>query len=210
MFSQIIASQSGLSRDVQGDVRQLSELVTSVTPQVTQTLGEGRAMEEGFAEATFAGATDLTPSGTAVDIVDGLAILEEYAATVYGGNPVIHVPRGVGTRLFARHAIVRGARTLETGLGSLVAAGAGYADITGPSDPATGATWMFATGTVLVHRGAIKDTDPAMILGTQPNINEWWSLVERVYNVGVECFVAAVEVTATACCGSGGVDGGSP
>ncbi|ETK16845.1 putative methyl-accepting chemotaxis protein [Pseudomonas sp. FH4] len=44
MFSQIIASQSGLSRDVQGDVRQLSELVTSVTPQVTQTLGEGRAM----------------------------------------------------------------------------------------------------------------------------------------------------------------------
>lgn len=44
MFSQIIASQSGLSRDVQGDVRQLSELITSVTPQVTQTLGEGRAM----------------------------------------------------------------------------------------------------------------------------------------------------------------------
>lgn len=44
MFSQIIASQSGLSRDVQGDVRQLSELVTSVTPQVTQTLGDGRAM----------------------------------------------------------------------------------------------------------------------------------------------------------------------
>ncbi|NMX65821.1 methyl-accepting chemotaxis protein [Pseudomonas sp. WS 5059] len=44
MFSQIIASQSGLSRDVQSDVRQLSDLVTSVTPQVTQALGEGRAM----------------------------------------------------------------------------------------------------------------------------------------------------------------------
>ncbi|WP_455912054.1 methyl-accepting chemotaxis protein [Pseudomonas putida] len=44
MLSQIIASQSGLSRDPQGDLRQLSELVTSVTPQVTQTLGEGRAM----------------------------------------------------------------------------------------------------------------------------------------------------------------------
>ncbi|SDU81868.1 methyl-accepting chemotaxis protein [Pseudomonas mucidolens] len=44
MFSQIIASQSGLSRDSQSDVRQLSELITSVTPQVTQTLGEGRAM----------------------------------------------------------------------------------------------------------------------------------------------------------------------
>ena len=44
LFSQIIASQSGLSRDGQGDIRQLSELITSVTPQVTQILGEGRAM----------------------------------------------------------------------------------------------------------------------------------------------------------------------
>ncbi|MGB3123223.1 MAG: methyl-accepting chemotaxis protein [Pseudomonas sp.] len=44
MLSQIIASQSGLSRDPQSDLRQLSELVTGVTPQVTQTLGEGRAM----------------------------------------------------------------------------------------------------------------------------------------------------------------------
>ncbi|MCS3511708.1 methyl-accepting chemotaxis protein [Pseudomonas grimontii] len=44
MLSQIIASQSGLSRDPQSDLRQLSELITSVTPQVTQILGEGRAM----------------------------------------------------------------------------------------------------------------------------------------------------------------------
>ncbi len=44
LFSQIIASQSGLSRGGQGDIRQLSELITSVTPQVTQLLGEGRAM----------------------------------------------------------------------------------------------------------------------------------------------------------------------
>nr|WP_017902598.1 methyl-accepting chemotaxis protein [Pseudomonas fuscovaginae] len=44
IFGKIVASQSGLSRDAQGDLRQLSELVTSVTPQVTQTLGEGRAM----------------------------------------------------------------------------------------------------------------------------------------------------------------------
>ncbi|AZP69629.1 methyl-accepting chemotaxis protein [Pseudomonas poae] len=44
MLSQIIASQSGLSRDPQSDLRQLSELITSVTPHITQTLGEGRAM----------------------------------------------------------------------------------------------------------------------------------------------------------------------
>ncbi|UZE30000.1 methyl-accepting chemotaxis protein [Pseudomonas asplenii] len=44
IFAKIVASQSGLSRDGQSDLRQLSELITSVTPQVTQTLGEGRAM----------------------------------------------------------------------------------------------------------------------------------------------------------------------
>lgn len=44
MLSQIIASQSGLSRDPQSDLRQLSELITGITPQITQTLGEGRAM----------------------------------------------------------------------------------------------------------------------------------------------------------------------
>ncbi|MDT8907428.1 methyl-accepting chemotaxis protein [Pseudomonas prosekii] len=44
MLSQIIASQAGLSRDGQGDIRQLSELITAVTPNVTQILGEGRAL----------------------------------------------------------------------------------------------------------------------------------------------------------------------
>nr|WP_232966852.1 methyl-accepting chemotaxis protein [Pseudomonas koreensis] len=44
IFSQIIASQAGLSRDNQSDIRQLSELLTNVTPGVTQTLGEGRAI----------------------------------------------------------------------------------------------------------------------------------------------------------------------
>nr|WP_243433022.1 MULTISPECIES: methyl-accepting chemotaxis protein [unclassified Pseudomonas] len=44
IFSQIITSQAGLSRDNQSDIRQLSELVTLIAPSVTQTLGEGRAM----------------------------------------------------------------------------------------------------------------------------------------------------------------------
>jgi methyl-accepting chemotaxis protein len=44
VFSQIVASQAGLSRDTQSDMRQLSELITHVTPPVTQLLGEGRAM----------------------------------------------------------------------------------------------------------------------------------------------------------------------
>jgi methyl-accepting chemotaxis protein len=44
IFSQIVTSQAGLSRDNQGDIRQLSELLTNITSGVTQTLGEGRAI----------------------------------------------------------------------------------------------------------------------------------------------------------------------
>ncbi|EPA97848.1 methyl-accepting chemotaxis protein [Pseudomonas umsongensis] len=44
VFGQIIASQAGLSHDSQSDMRQLSELVTNITPRVTQMLGEGRAL----------------------------------------------------------------------------------------------------------------------------------------------------------------------
>ena len=40
----LVASQAGLSQDSDSAMRQLSELVTTVTSQVTQTLGEGRAM----------------------------------------------------------------------------------------------------------------------------------------------------------------------
>ncbi|MNF26180.1 Methyl-accepting chemotaxis protein PctB [compost metagenome] len=44
VMSKIIASQAGLSQDNDSIVRQLSELITSITPQVTQAIGDGRAM----------------------------------------------------------------------------------------------------------------------------------------------------------------------
>jgi methyl-accepting chemotaxis protein len=44
VLSKIIASQAGLSQDSDSVVRQLNELITNITPQVTQTLGDGRAM----------------------------------------------------------------------------------------------------------------------------------------------------------------------
>ena len=43
-LTKVIASQAGLSQDPGSDIRQLTDLLTSVTPLVTQTLGEGRAM----------------------------------------------------------------------------------------------------------------------------------------------------------------------
>lgn len=43
-LTKVIASQAGLSQDPGSDIRQLTDLLTSVTPLVTQAIGEGRAM----------------------------------------------------------------------------------------------------------------------------------------------------------------------
>nr|WP_194789933.1 methyl-accepting chemotaxis protein [Pseudomonas sp. UFMG81] len=44
VLGKLVASQSGLNQDSQASVRQLGELVGSATAQVTQAIGEGRAM----------------------------------------------------------------------------------------------------------------------------------------------------------------------
>jgi len=44
VLNKLVASQSGLSQDSQASVRQLNELLGTATAQVTQAVGEGRAM----------------------------------------------------------------------------------------------------------------------------------------------------------------------
>ena len=44
VFIKLVASQAGLSQDPQRQVRQITELITNVTPQVTDVLSQGRAI----------------------------------------------------------------------------------------------------------------------------------------------------------------------
>ncbi|HEQ1293049.1 TPA: methyl-accepting chemotaxis protein, partial [Pseudomonas aeruginosa] len=44
VFIKLVASQAGLSQDSQRDVRQVAELITSVTPDVTAGISQGRAI----------------------------------------------------------------------------------------------------------------------------------------------------------------------
>ncbi|MDH1109072.1 methyl-accepting chemotaxis protein [Pseudomonas otitidis] len=44
VFIKLVASQAGLSQDTQRDVRQVAELITSVTPDVTAGISQGRAI----------------------------------------------------------------------------------------------------------------------------------------------------------------------
>lgn len=57
LFNRFIASQTGLSQDPQLEVRQLVALITEVTPEVTLSLGDGRAvaslsMARGYLDST--------------------------------------------------------------------------------------------------------------------------------------------------------------
>src|SRR5262245_24949439 len=160
-------------------------------------LSEGLSVELAFQQIAFAGATDVTPAGNPVDIVDGLAILEQSMNRSYTGQAVIHMGRAAATRLASRAAVLRIGDHLETVLGSLVVAGAGYDPQSGPSAPAATAEWMWATGAVTLRRSDIALVEPVL---DNPYTNQFSTLAERQYVTSVECTPQAVEVNQKACC----------
>jgi hypothetical protein len=155
-------------------------------------LGASRALEEGFGDVIGADATDITPSGTAVGVIEGLALAEQYGGENYGGRRVIHADNAVVTYLISQGLVIVTGGHLETLLGSTVVAGPGYADSTGPSAPAAGAHWMYVTGAVNVWKQEIKVDEIALEM---PYTNEFKALAEQIYVPTYECFAAAVEVT---------------
>ncbi|PJI48854.1 MAG: methyl-accepting chemotaxis protein [Pseudomonas sp.] len=63
VFNKLLVSQAGLSQDDARDLRQLAELITSGTPQVTETLSQGRtmgasALGQGFLNSSTSGKLD--------------------------------------------------------------------------------------------------------------------------------------------------------
>lgn len=183
--------------------------------------GEGRGVEQALAARLplAAGAVDLTPSGAAGDalhVVDGLALLEGYAARYYGGVPTIHVPRAMGTVLGSYQAHERVNNRLETRQGSLVASGGGYYALAGPptdvphpetiQDPTDGEAWLYVTGTVVIRRAPRAEATPltrAHALDEedeydpQATTNDATVLASRAYVASWECVTAAVRVVST-------------
>lgn len=160
-------------------------------------LGEQRAAEIALSMALPAAdnAVDLTPTpGTAVHPVDGLGILEKFAAANYGGVPVVHVERNVGTVLTTLGSVIRGSGRLETVQGALVSSGGGY-DLDGPGEtpvtPGAGEAWLYVTGTVVARRSAVIEVNE---IAGSVQANEFMALAERPYVLAWECITAAVLV----------------
>lgn len=175
-------------------------------------LGESRGLELGVASRLplTVGAVDLTPAGGAVHAITGLAMLEGWSAENYGGVPVIHVPRQVGTLLTTNGTVIRGSGRLETVQGVPVASGGGYADLEGPltdvNDPnttqpaGTDEAWLYVTGYMVAHRAPTVSATPLTMsrgAGLAGASNDAFVLAVRPYAVTWECITAAVLVSTT-------------
>lgn len=168
-------------------------------------LGEQRGAERVMAQllARDPDTVDLTPAVGAVSPVDGIALLEGWSAANYGGVPVIHIARSVGSVLSALAVVQRatgGQQRLETRQGALIASGGGYGPGWAPETdpdvaltaPGAGEAWLYVTGQVVVRRAASSTVTRV----SQPSLtNEFTALAERPYAVGWECGAAAVRVT---------------
>lgn len=158
-------------------------------------LGAARLVESRFIALIGAAAQNATPPSGAMPIERAIARLEARAATLYGGQAVIHLSREAATLAFSAEVIFRVGDHLETGLGTLVIAGAGYADSTGPAADPAGTEWAYATGAVNVFGGDISTGGQVLERGTGGGYtNEAAALSERVYVPTFECFAEAVLV----------------
>lgn len=159
--------------------------------------GEQNAIETalwGYLVSAGTAATILH-GGTALAPADAVSALEGYAGRHYAGDPVIHGPRGLVSLLTDKGPVERHGNRLETVLGSSVVAGGGYGyNGPGAAAAADNTGWLFVTGKVFGEQSALNAQNP--FLTQSPRDNTVNTLVERSYSMNVDCFVAAVKVTA--------------
>ena len=111
--------------------------------------------------------------GGKLDLSQGLAVLEHYAAQ-YGFQPVLHIPRRLAS-IMANAKLVKEARGggFATRLGTPVVVGAGYAD----------EMQIVATGPIVIYRGqAFTSTNAEG--GFNKDQNELTGVAERQYVLG--------------------------
>lgn len=145
------------------------------------------------------------PQPTAVDIVTGLSLLEEWLGQQGSYIGFIHVNRAAAAVADEESIVRRNGSRLETALGNVWVFGSGYPRTgpTGQEAPTGRQMWMFATRQPTVRRSEVFTPAEASD-GSALNYrtNQVWVAAERVYVVDVPCDTAAVLVDLDACrCG---------
>lgn len=143
----------------------------------------------------------VTLGGGAVDVVEGLGLLEDWLGAEYGSLGVIHMTRAGAMSAFNGVMLQRAGARLETSLGTPVVAGAGYPGGSPAGAAATaGTTWMYATPALSGYRSEIF---PSIARGgdlLDRSDNTLYAIAERNYVLmWDDCGVAAVQVNLGCC-----------
>ncbi|WP_062214593.1 hypothetical protein [Streptomyces sp. NBRC 109706] len=155
--------------------------------------GEEYRIEQEWWDRAIAQAPMVAPGPMPLDCAIGR--LEGMATRVYGGQPVLHVPRQLLPQLFRHNLAQRttdGAQ-LETPWGTPIAAGAGYALDTVDAED----TLVLLTGQVTVWR-----TSPIATGHFEARSNERIGEADRIYVVTADCLALSAAVPN---CPGGGV-----
>jgi hypothetical protein len=132
----------------------------------------------------------VVPTGSAVNVVNALGLLEQQIANCLNGQGVIHVPQALMPDMAL--LVNKVGNRLVTPNGNLVAVGAGYPG-TSPAGaaPAAGTCWMYATGPVFAYRGPASTRLMEGAAAVNRSVNTVQAIIERTYLLGYGCCLAA-------------------
>lgn len=139
---------------------------------------EEYAVSRAFFQMLFQGDNDPAPVQLAADLTDipdSIGELEQYAAVVYAGMPILHMNRRTAANAIADRAAFQNIDgTLMTGQGTPIANAPGYPD-----------GLIFVTGAVHGWRTPVRTYEVP-----DTTENSHYSLAERIWSIGTECFLA--------------------
>lgn len=161
------------------------------------------ASEQSAVEAAFQdnvlGASQSAGAYETVSLAIGA--LEAYAARIYGGQIILHLPFTVAEEAATKGMFERVGDHIETVAGNLVSIG----NYRNASDGGTLDTpILYATGAVTLYRGDLVTPDISM--GSAPggaSTNDYYALIERGYAAVVDCFMASATTKMCSCAEAG-------
>lgn len=141
------------------------------------------SLEERTVETVLAGTiaglaqtlSDAPVIGSDSDMLEVVAILEDWLADHYGSRGVLHMNRGNALRGIAAKALETRGRGLYTRLGTPVVAGQGY-----PDDAA------YATSALLGYRSDVFENTGRPYDLLDKGTNDLYAIAERTYSLGFE------------------------
>lgn len=164
--------------------------------------GEQATVESIFSTSGFGQTTGLANNpntvnlGTATDIVNAFALLEEWLYSRYGLPGVIHVPMRAASYVTNSHLVDRESPLdpWKTAPGTKVSFG-NYAGLNPTGGPAAaGSIWIYITGQVAVWRtpdAQLLNIPLGQVINRQTNTVD--IVLEREYVVTYDCFSAGIE-----------------